>query len=202
MQKLQLDANFFMSLAFFIVMASLIIAYIYHDYGTPLTETGQVQPTQEQPAQVQPIIEEPVYSEGKVTERTILIKDFVYEPNALTISSGTKVTWINMDYVKESTDRAWPHGIKIDGITARANRLEANQEFSYVFEEPGTYRFIDTIYPKSMEGMITVVDDQAGSSITGGAITRLPAANPMLGIIVAVIIISIALGYFAGYKEE
>lgn len=210
MQQMQLSANFFMSLAFFLVIISLIVVYVNHDFGTPfITEPEPIakptQPTVEQPLPIEQSAKQPItYADGKITERTVFIKNYLYEPNTVTISPGTKVTWINMDYL-ENVGRAWPHGIKIYGVDVRSPKLAADESFSYVFDTPGTYRFIDTLNPKTMEGTVIVLDEGNAEDIgalTGRSVTDVPQSNPMLGLIAIVILASIVIGFFIGYKEE
>ena len=210
MQQMQLNANFFVTLAFFLIIISLIVVYVNQDFGTPLlTEPEAIskpaQPTLEQPLPIEQSAEQPItYADGKITERTIFIKNYLYEPNTVTISPGTKVTWINMDYL-ENVNRAWPHGVKIYGVNVQSRKLAADESFSYVFDTPGTYRFIDTLNPKTMEGTIIVLDEgnpEDLGALTGRSVTDVSPSNPMLDLLAMVILASIALGFFVGYKEE
>ncbi len=68
-----------------------------------------------------------------------------FDPEELTVSVGTVVTWKNMD------NRA--HIVNVIGKDA-SPRLDEGDIFEYKFEEEGTYRVMDAIFKFS--GTITV----------------------------------------------
>jgi plastocyanin len=80
------------------------------------------------------------------------IKNFAFEPANLTVAAGTKVTWVNQDEE--------PHNIvSLDGQQPHLFRSEAldggGDSFSFVFDKPGSYRYICSVHPH-MQGTITV----------------------------------------------
>jgi len=76
----------------------------------------------------------------------ITIADFDFgEP--LTVSVGQTVTIVNED----GAPHTWT---SVDGVFD-SGRLAGGDEFTFVFEEPGTYDFFCEIHP-SMTGTITV----------------------------------------------
>jgi len=77
----------------------------------------------------------------------ILIKDFMFAPDSLTIKAGTTVTWANKD------DE--PHSVVSDTGLFRSGARDTDETFSFKFDKPGTYHFTCSIHPK-MVGTIIV----------------------------------------------
>ncbi len=71
----------------------------------------------------------------------------VFEPATITISVGDTVTWRNTDdvpHTSTSEDELWDSGT-----------LGAGEEFSFTFEEAGTYAYFCEFHP-GMEGTVVV----------------------------------------------
>ncbi len=71
----------------------------------------------------------------------------VFEPATITISVGDTVTWRNTDdvpHTSTSEDEVWDSGA-----------LAAGEEFSFTFEEAGTYPYFCEFHP-GMEGTVVV----------------------------------------------
>jgi plastocyanin len=84
----------------------------------------------------------------KLPANTIGIDNFAFEPKALTVKTGTTVTWVNRDDV--------PH--LIISATARFTNsrvLDTNQQHSATFSAPGEYPYFCSIHP-TMVGKIIV----------------------------------------------
>jgi plastocyanin len=77
----------------------------------------------------------------------IVIKDFMFKPNSLTVKAGSTVTWANMD------DE--PHSVVSDTGLFRSGAVDTNETFSFKFDKPGTYHFTCAIHPR-MVGTIVV----------------------------------------------
>jgi plastocyanin len=77
----------------------------------------------------------------------IVIKDFMFTPNSLTVKPGSTVTWVNKD------DE--PHSVVSDTGLFRSGAVDTNETFSYKFDKPGTYHFTCAIHPR-MVGTIVV----------------------------------------------
>lgn len=79
----------------------------------------------------------------------VTIDNFTYGPRQLTVSPGTRVTWVNRDDV--------PHTVtsltKPRLLDSKA--LDSDESFSFTFVNPGTYDYFCTIHPK-MTGKIIV----------------------------------------------
>ncbi len=72
----------------------------------------------------------------------VVIDNFTFDPPKLTITAGTKVTWINHDDV--------PH-TATSSVRPRAfdsGTLDTDEKFSQVFTAPGTYDYFCAVHPK------------------------------------------------------
>jgi plastocyanin len=77
----------------------------------------------------------------------IVVKDFMFMPNSVTVKAGSTVTWANMD------DE--PHTVISDSGLFRSGAMDTNESFSFKFDKPGTYHFTCSIHPR-MVGTIVV----------------------------------------------
>ena len=77
----------------------------------------------------------------------IVIKEFMFTPNPLTVKAGATVTWVNMD------DE--PHTVVSNTAMYRSGALDTKESFSFKFVQPGTYHFTCSIHPR-MVGTIVV----------------------------------------------
>lgn len=76
------------------------------------------------------------------------IDNFSFAPPALTVSAGTRLTWVNHDDV--------PHQIvSIDKRFTSSPVLDTGERYSHAFTAPGTYGYFCSIHPR-MTGAITV----------------------------------------------
>jgi len=84
---------------------------------------------------------------GKTAE--IVIENFAFTPATLTVAAGTAVTWDNQDEE--------PHNIvNIDQPRRfRSPAIDTGEKFTFVFDQPGTYKYICAVHPH-MEGTIIV----------------------------------------------
>jgi len=85
----------------------------------------------------------------QTAEQQVTIDNFSFDPQILTISPGTKVTWLNRDDV--------PHTATSSDSPATFNSkaIDTDEKFSYVFTQPGTYPYFCAVHPK-MTGKIVV----------------------------------------------
>jgi plastocyanin len=80
-------------------------------------------------------------------DQQIGIKDHLFVPANVTVTAGTKVTWINHD--------ADPHTVAEPSNKFRSSALDTNDNYSYTFTTPGTYKYFCTLHP-TMVGSVTV----------------------------------------------
>jgi plastocyanin len=95
--------------------------------AVPTTESGEACPAQ--PA-AGPI----------ATNNQVIIENFTFSPETLTVPVGTEVTWENRDDV--------PHTVTSDDKTTFASSLlDTGDRFSFRFTEPGTYPYFCSVHP-------------------------------------------------------
>jgi plastocyanin len=81
-------------------------------------------------------------------ENKIEIKDFVFNPQTITVKSGEKITWINHDEE--------PHTIvSVEKQFKKSPALDTDEQFSVTTSVPGTYTYFCSVHPK-MTGTIVV----------------------------------------------
>jgi plastocyanin len=79
----------------------------------------------------------------------ITIDNFRFSPRELTVTAGTKVTWVNNDDVPHTaTSSAKPRSFD-------SKTLDTDDKFSHVFTTPGTYDYFCAVHPH-MTGRIIV----------------------------------------------
>lgn len=79
----------------------------------------------------------------------VVIKDFHFSPQTITVKSGEKLTWINRDEE--------PHTVvSVEKQFKKSSALDTDQEFTITAGAPGTYTYFCSVHPK-MTGTIIVV---------------------------------------------
>jgi plastocyanin len=80
---------------------------------------------------------------------TIKINDFHFDPQSLTVASGSSVTWVNHDDV--------PHTATANGDSPLfdSKALDTDEHFTFTFITPGTYTYYCKVHPH-MTGTIIV----------------------------------------------
>jgi len=78
----------------------------------------------------------------------IVIKDFHFTPQTLTVKAGEKITWINRDEE--------PHTVvSVEKQFKRSAPLDTDEIFTITAGAPGTYTYFCSVHPK-MTGTIVV----------------------------------------------
>jgi len=81
-------------------------------------------------------------------EQRVEIADLAFDPETVTVTAGTTVTWVsadpNLPHTSNSEDEVWFSGT-----------LNEGDEFSFTFEEPGTFAYFCEVHP-TMTGSIVV----------------------------------------------
>jgi plastocyanin len=86
---------------------------------------------------------------GPTSTTQIVIDHFAYAPATLTISAGTKVTWVNHDDVPHTvTSSKKPHLLD-------SPPLDTDDQYSFEFKTPGICDYYCTLHPK-MKAQIIV----------------------------------------------
>jgi plastocyanin len=76
----------------------------------------------------------------------IVIKDFMFMPNSLTVKAGSTATWVNND------DE--PHSVVSDTGSFRSGAVDTNETFSFKFDKPGTYPYHCALHPRMVATII------------------------------------------------
>lgn len=87
----------------------------------------------------------PQNQQPSVTESEIIIQNFAFGPETLTIQKGTTVVWVNNDSA--------PHSIKSDAFNSEI--INKGGSFRFKFDNAGTYNYACGIH-QSMRGEIIV----------------------------------------------
>jgi plastocyanin len=87
---------------------------------------------------------------GPAAAETVTISNFVFDGRDITVAPGSEVTWVNND-----DD---PHIIAMQGASPlfRSPALDKGERYTFVFKNPGTYKYFCTLHPH-MVGTVTVV---------------------------------------------
>ena len=80
-------------------------------------------------------------------EETVEIADLAFAPDELTVAVGSEVTWVNNDTVA--------HTATSDDDVFDSGNLDEGQEFSFTFDEAGTFPYFCQVHP-TMRGTIIV----------------------------------------------
>jgi plastocyanin len=80
-----------------------------------------------------------------IEKNTVLIQNYAYQPNTITIQKGETITWINMD----------PVGHTATGSGFDSGLFGNGQSYKHTFNEVGTFDYICTPHPY-MKGKIIV----------------------------------------------
>lgn len=137
---------------------------------------------------------------------SIGVIDLDYDPRAATVPVGTTVVWTN--------EGAVPHTVTAAGLFD-SGIMNSGAEFSFTFDDPGTYVYLCTLHP-GMEGRVIVDVDVLASGIAGPqtdeSAANAPAGLPdppasrfsptdaivvAIGVIAAVLALAYGLGSFS-----
>ena len=77
----------------------------------------------------------------------VKIDNFAFTPGAITVNSGTEVTWTNHDDI--------PHTVDSTQGKFKSAALDTDQKFQFRFTEPGEYPYYCRMHPK-MTGSVVV----------------------------------------------
>jgi len=109
---------------------------------TPAPVTISLQTTQQLAATTIPVPQ----TTSSVSDNTIRIKNFAFDPARITMKVGSTARWVNQDSV--------PHRILFaDGVDSAV--LAPSQSWSRKIDQAGTYDYTCTIHP-AMQGTVIV----------------------------------------------
>lgn len=84
----------------------------------------------------------------KTTSKTysVEIKDFAFAPTTITVPVGAKITWVNKDEE--------PHTVVSTSDAFKSRALDTDEQFSFTFAEPGTYKYFCSVHPKMVATVV------------------------------------------------
>lgn len=77
----------------------------------------------------------------------VVIENYSFQPDPVTVAVGTTVTWTNRDEVA--------HNVVSNEKLFSSPELEVNQSFEYTFKKAGTFNYFCSIHPE-MKGKVIV----------------------------------------------
>jgi plastocyanin len=83
----------------------------------------------------------------------VVIDNFVFSPERLTITVGTTVTWTNHDDI--------PHTVAAKDRAFKSKVMDTDESYSFTFATPGEYTYFCSLHPH-MTGTIVVETARGG----------------------------------------
>jgi plastocyanin len=100
------------------------------------------------------VIEEEIPEQTAGAMAEVIMEDSLYQPQILTVSQGTTVTWINNGGIIH-TVVSGTRGSADAGNMFDSGNIGTGEKFSYTFEEQGEYPYFCDLHP-GMDGTIIV----------------------------------------------
>src|SRR5215217_6513413 len=104
-------------------------------------------------------------------DKTVSIQDFSFSPGQITVAPGTTVTWVNKG--------PSPHTTTADDGSWDSGTLQQGEDFSFTFDQPGTYTYHCSIHP-DMTATVKVSGSGGGGGTTPSTSASMSASmSPM-----------------------
>jgi plastocyanin len=84
------------------------------------------------------------------TSSVDLPASYRFSPTAITVPSGTTVTWTNHDNFSHSVQ------FLDGGLPKDARLMKPGESTTFTFATPGTYRYQCSLHPQAMQGSVVV----------------------------------------------
>jgi amicyanin len=79
-------------------------------------------------------------AQEKTQAAEVKIDNFSFTPQEITVAVGTRVTWVNRDDI--------PHTVVSTEEKFKSKALDTDDQYSFIFDKPGTYDYFCSIHPK------------------------------------------------------
>jgi plastocyanin len=133
--------NLYLLLLSMLIVSVIAIAVSCSGYSQPAKTTAT------QAAQVKPT--EPGATAGPdFKPAAVVIENFAFSPAAITVSTGTTVTWTNKDSATHTV-------VSTSGNVLNSGNIPQGGTFSFTFKDKGSYDYHCGIHP-SMTGKVVV----------------------------------------------
>lgn len=86
---------------------------------------------------------------GETTTRQVLLQNFEFAPQEITVVAGTEITWVNQDGA--------PHNVTVAEDGEGSDNFFQGESFAITFEEPGTYTVYCNLHGNPGSGMTSIV---------------------------------------------
>ena len=86
-------------------------------------------------------------AQASTASAEVVIDNFVFGPQTVTVPIGTTVTWTNRDDI--------PHTVVSTEGVFKSKVRDTDEKFSYTFTKAGTYPYYCSVHPK-MTGTVVV----------------------------------------------
>jgi plastocyanin len=96
---------------------------------------------------LRPAHAEDAVAKAQKANATVVIDNFTFAPEMLTVATGTTVTWVNRDDI--------PHVVAEKDLKFKSKALDTDDKFSHTFDMPGEFEYFCAIHPH-MVGKIIV----------------------------------------------
>ena len=93
---------------------------------------------------------------AQTNQVAVVIDNFVFNPERLTVKVGATVTWTNHDDI--------PHTVAAKDRAFKSKVMDTDESFAFTFSTPGEYTYFCSLHPH-MTGTV-VVEGAAGSGAT------------------------------------
>ncbi|MGH9283357.1 MAG: plastocyanin/azurin family copper-binding protein [Acidimicrobiales bacterium] len=85
---------------------------------------------------------------GPPPKGTVIIRDISFKPDRIRVKPGETVTW-------RFEDEGIPHDVAAEDESYKSETMDSGT-FTHTFDAPGTYKYLCTLHPSQMKGVIEV----------------------------------------------
>jgi plastocyanin len=137
----------------------------------------------------------------------ISIVQKTFQPNALTVHVGDKVTWTVTQAISDPhsvTSGSYKDASTAGKVFDSGIKLKNNGDsFSFTFTSAGTFPFFCAVHPDTMSGTITVTDANGSTGGTGaaGAEGAVPTSSKAIAAVILVVALVVLFGWARLYQR-
>lgn len=85
---------------------------------------------------------------GPPEKGTVVLRDIAFKPGKISVEVGDTVTW-------RFDDKGIPHDVTAEDDSFKSETMDAGT-FRHTFDEPGTYKYLCSLHPVQMKGVVEV----------------------------------------------
>lgn len=99
----------------------------------------------------------------------VVIRDFEFVPEVVTIPAGERVRWINLDAIEHTATGQTGAGTLVPSGVFGSPLLSVNERYEFEFVQAGTYHYFCLPHGSGMQGMV-IVEAACRPDLTTGAV--------------------------------